>query len=101
MVVGRHVAQLASWHARRSLATSNFRLPSMSCWGSSKRTSAPLMPAGMDPRERHHTGPIAYMGKTPVEIIAKFKDAETFPWYRLPTNLRTKRFEMLWQMAHR
>eukprot|EP00931_Biecheleriopsis_adriatica_P108347 TRINITY_DN82656_c0_g1_i1.p1 TRINITY_DN82656_c0_g1~~TRINITY_DN82656_c0_g1_i1.p1 ORF type:complete len:187 (-),score=30.37 TRINITY_DN82656_c0_g1_i1:60-620(-) len=91
----------ASQGTVRALATSALRLPSQSCWGTSKRTSAPLLPEGMDPRERHHCGPNHYVGKTPLEIVERFKDSSTFPWYQLPEKLRNRRFEELWQLAHR
>eukprot|EP00933_Yihiella_yeosuensis_P057812 TRINITY_DN5789_c0_g2_i3.p1 TRINITY_DN5789_c0_g2~~TRINITY_DN5789_c0_g2_i3.p1 ORF type:complete len:214 (+),score=38.57 TRINITY_DN5789_c0_g2_i3:75-644(+) len=87
--------------SRRLLVTSALRLPSQSCWGTSRRTSAPLLPEGMDPRERHHCGPNKYIGKTPVQIVERFKEKSTFPWYRLPENLRNRRFEELWQLAQK
>lgn len=73
----------------------------MSCWGTGRRTYAPLLPEGHDSRERHHCGPGKYIGMTPLDIVAKFKDSSTFPWYRLPEALRRRRFEELWQLAHR
>merc|ERR1719446_221826 len=73
----------------------------MSCWGTSRRTSAPLLPEGLDPRERHHCGPAKYLGKTPMEIVTKYKDVDVFPWYRLPVALRGRRFEELWQLAYK
>merc|ERR1711924_516116 len=89
----------------RYLSTSSMRLRgtgmAKGCWGTSWRTSAPLLPQGLDPRERHHCGPSQYIGKTPVQIVARFKDQAIFPWYRLPESLRERRFEELWQLAHR
>merc|ERR1740130_273840 len=97
----RQWAAVAPVTGSRCLVTSSLRFPSMSCWGTSRRTSAPLLPQGMDPRERHHCGPAQYIGKTPVEIVARFKDSVTFPWYRVPETLRNRRFEELWQLAHK
>ena len=85
----------------RSIAASALRLPSMSCWGTGRRTGAPLLPQGHDVRERHHCGPVLYIGKTPVEIVSKFKDEANFPWYMIPMRLRNQRFEQLWQLAHK
>uniref|UniRef100_A0A7R9ZWL1 Uncharacterized protein n=1 Tax=Pyrodinium bahamense TaxID=73915 RepID=A0A7R9ZWL1_9DINO len=85
----------------REIACSVPRFPSMSCWGTSRRTSAPLLPEGHDYRERHHCGPKLYIGKTPEDIVARFKNQATFPWYLLPLNVRTTRFEVLWQQAHK
>merc|ERR1719386_129097 len=83
----------------RLLATSAPCLPSMSCWGTSRRTTAPLLPQGEDPRERHQCAPSKYIGRTPTEIVARFKDQTTFPWYRLSVPLRKRRFEEIWQLA--
>eukprot|EP00747_Dinoflagellata_sp_TGD_P167749 gnl/TRDRNA2_/TRDRNA2_192777_c0_seq1.p1 gnl/TRDRNA2_/TRDRNA2_192777_c0~~gnl/TRDRNA2_/TRDRNA2_192777_c0_seq1.p1 ORF type:complete len:170 (+),score=18.41 gnl/TRDRNA2_/TRDRNA2_192777_c0_seq1:38-511(+) len=87
----------------RPLTSSAPLLRSMSCWGTSRpgSTSVPLLPPGHDYRERHHCGPPAYIGKTPVQIVMAFKDTATFPWYRLPEALRLRRFEELYQLAHR
>ncbi|CAK0833783.1 unnamed protein product, partial [Prorocentrum cordatum] len=38
---------------------------------------------------------------TPAQIVARFKDEANFPWYVFPQQLRTRRFEELWQLAHR
>merc|ERR1719231_1011288 len=73
----------------------------MNCFGTSRMTSAPLLPQGEDPRERHHCGPPQYIGKTPVDIVAQFKDEATFPWYRMHPSMRTRRFEEIYQQAQR
>lgn len=43
--------------------------------------------------------PAAYAGKTPIEIIVRFKDPATFPWHRLPEAACGRRFEELWRLA--
>merc|ERR1719411_178000 len=85
----------------RALNASALRLPSQPIWGTSRRTHAPLLPQGHDPRERHHCGPSKYIGKTPLQIVEKFKDGRTFPWYLMAEPLRGRRFEELYQLAHR
>eukprot|EP00929_Paragymnodinium_shiwhaense_P057115 TRINITY_DN28583_c0_g1_i1.p1 TRINITY_DN28583_c0_g1~~TRINITY_DN28583_c0_g1_i1.p1 ORF type:complete len:198 (-),score=22.42 TRINITY_DN28583_c0_g1_i1:132-725(-) len=84
---------------RRSIATSPARLRSMSIWGTGGRTSVPLLPQGMDPRERHHCGPHKYIGMTPKQIVSRFKNSAIFPWYRVAKPLHDRRFEELYQMA--
>lgn len=56
---------------------------------------------GLDPRGRHHCGPAKFIGKTPQQIVEGFKDPQSFPWYKVPEALRQRRFEELWQLAHR
>ncbi|CAJ1335754.1 unnamed protein product [Effrenium voratum] len=87
----------------RSLFTSAVRWRSRSwgVFGTSRRAVVPLLPEGMDPRGRHHCGPQQFIGKTPEQIVERFKDPATFPWYRVPEALRRRRFEELWQLAHR
>ncbi|CAE7036999.1 hypothetical protein AK812_SmicGene28623 [Symbiodinium microadriaticum] len=86
----------------RGLFTSSPCYRSRSCWGNGKRRAIrPLLPEGVDPRGRHHCGPKQYIGKTPEQIVEQFKDPATFPWYQVPEPLRQRRFEVLWQMAHR
>mmetsp|Transcript_78372 Transcript_78372/g.199217 ORF Transcript_78372/g.199217 Transcript_78372/m.199217 type:complete len:191 (+) Transcript_78372:76-648(+) len=87
---------------RRSLVTSALRLPPNFAYffmGTSRPNKPPLLPEGMDPRERHHCGEKKYIGKTPREIVARFKNEATFPWYLVPESHRDKRFEELYQMA--
>eukprot|EP00927_Polykrikos_kofoidii_P014571 TRINITY_DN16409_c0_g1_i1.p1 TRINITY_DN16409_c0_g1~~TRINITY_DN16409_c0_g1_i1.p1 ORF type:complete len:426 (+),score=78.92 TRINITY_DN16409_c0_g1_i1:76-1278(+) len=43
--------------------------------------------------------PVAYVGKTPVDIIVQFKDPATFPWHRLPEAVYGMRFEELWRLS--
>ncbi|CAK8995369.1 unnamed protein product [Durusdinium trenchii] len=85
----------------RGVFTSAARWKSRSIWGSSRRAVVPLLPEGMDPRGRHHCGPHTFHGKTPVQIVERFKDPSSFPWYKVPEALRQRRFEELWQLAHR
>mmetsp|Transcript_43906 Transcript_43906/g.82021 ORF Transcript_43906/g.82021 Transcript_43906/m.82021 type:complete len:168 (+) Transcript_43906:58-561(+) len=85
----------------RGLFTSEPCFKSRSCWGNVRRAIVPLLPEGLDPRGRHHCGPKQFIGKTPEQIVERFKDPTTFPWYRIPETLRQRRFEELWQLAHR
>uniref|UniRef100_A0A7S1AR08 Uncharacterized protein n=1 Tax=Noctiluca scintillans TaxID=2966 RepID=A0A7S1AR08_NOCSC len=84
----------------RSFAFTRRQTPP-SCFGPSCRTSAPLLPQGEDPRERHHTGPAKYIGKLPADIVRLFKVEARFPWFRVDEKLRRRRFEELWQLAHK
>ena len=97
------------WKSRPGLLTSDHRVTNSlkwsccrSCWGSTRRAYVPLLPegieswlqavlyffspfwtsflAGMDPRGRHNCGPHQFHGKTPIQIVQKFKD-------RQPVNL--------------
>jgi len=43
--------------------------------------------------------PAVFVGKTPVEIIVRYKDPATFPWHRLPESASGRRFEELWRLA--
>eukprot|EP00747_Dinoflagellata_sp_TGD_P218165 gnl/TRDRNA2_/TRDRNA2_90456_c0_seq1.p1 gnl/TRDRNA2_/TRDRNA2_90456_c0~~gnl/TRDRNA2_/TRDRNA2_90456_c0_seq1.p1 ORF type:complete len:391 (+),score=39.43 gnl/TRDRNA2_/TRDRNA2_90456_c0_seq1:62-1174(+) len=47
-----------------------------------------------------HAPPVAYLGKTPIEIVVQFKDPARFPWRRLPEEACGRRFEELWRAAH-
>eukprot|EP00435_Cladocopium_sp_Y103_P058915 s130_g20.t2 len=97
----------------RGIFTSVARWKSRSCWGAVKRAYVPILPEGIDPRGRHHCGPHQFHGKTPIQIVQRFKaerspggkvdgeDPTTFPWYKVPEGLRDRRFEELWQLAHR
>eukprot|EP00746_Dinoflagellata_sp_MGD_P022741 gnl/MRDRNA2_/MRDRNA2_153240_c0_seq1.p1 gnl/MRDRNA2_/MRDRNA2_153240_c0~~gnl/MRDRNA2_/MRDRNA2_153240_c0_seq1.p1 ORF type:complete len:159 (-),score=24.26 gnl/MRDRNA2_/MRDRNA2_153240_c0_seq1:88-513(-) len=95
---GMHVDALPYMRALHTSALCSGRSP-FNIGG--RRNVPPLMPEGMDWRERHHCGPADYHGRTPAEIIARFKDLNSFPWYRIPQKHRTQRFEELYQLAHK
>lgn len=97
----RRVALPQVAFATRQIFTAAPCLAGMNCFGTSRANNPPLLPQGLDPRERHHCGPSKFIGKTPVDIIARFKDTSAFPWYMVPLPLRNRRFEELWQLAHR
>lgn len=43
--------------------------------------------------------PPAYLGKTPIEIVVKFKDPSAFPWHKLPEAVCGRPFGELWHLA--
>lgn len=43
--------------------------------------------------------PAAYVGKTPIEIVVRYKDPATFPWHKLPEAACGQRFEELYRLS--
>jgi len=65
---------------------------------SSTQTPPPTLGPLKRRRSSRHP-PAAYVGKTPVEIIVRFKDPAFFPWHRLPETASGRRFEELWCLS--
>merc|ERR1712048_216734 len=86
--VGTLCHQLATW----STSASNLQ----------GRALVPVKPGPLHELGAESEGqrpPSAYIGKTPIEIVVRFKDPATFPWHKLPEAVCGRPFEELWWLA--